>query len=232
MKLERWDSAVTRVSQSNFWQILTGYNREYVVGRYMGLIFDMRLPKILAMFLLGFYAYRLGVFQNLSTHQPFIRRVLIWGLGLGIAGNLVFATLAGHETVIPPTLAGIGGVITYAFGVPALALGIIALIATLWLRDGWRRPLAFLAPVGRMALTNYLLQTAICVAIFYGYGFGLFGKFGAAAATLIALAIFLFQILASALWLKYFAYGPMEWIWRQLTYRRWLSLRREVRAIN
>jgi uncharacterized protein len=85
--------------------------------------------------------------------------------------------------------------------------------------------LAFLAPVGRMALTNYLLQTIICVLIFYGYGLGQFGRFGASRATLIALAIFLFQVLASALWLKYFSYGPMEWIWRQLTYRRRLSLR-------
>jgi uncharacterized protein len=227
MKLERWNSAVATVSQNNFWQILTGYNREYVVGRYLGLIFDMRLPKILAMFLLGFYAYRIGVFQDLSAHKVLIRRVLIWGLSLGVIGNLVFAALAGHETVIPPTLAGIGGVITYAFGVPALALGIAALVATLWQKENWGRVLAIFAPVGRMALTNYLMQTVICVLLFYGYGLGLFGKFGAAASTLIALAIFLFQIVVSSLWLKYFAYGPMEWIWRQLTYGRRLRLRLE-----
>jgi uncharacterized protein len=225
MKLERWDSAIARVSQSNYWQILTGYNREYVVGRYMGLIFDMRLPKILAMFLLGFYAYRIGVFQDLSAHKTFIRRVLIWGLALGIGGNLVFALLSGHESVIPPTLAGVGGVITYAFGVPALALGIAALVATLWQKETWQKMLAVFAPVGRMALTNYLLQTVICVLLFYGYGFGLFGKFGALVSTLIALAIFAVQIVLSSLWLKYFRYGPMEWIWRQLTYKKRLSLR-------
>jgi uncharacterized protein len=76
-----------------------------------------------------------------------------------------------------------------------------------------------------MALTNYLLQTVVCVLLFYGYGFGLYGRFGATAATLIALAIFLFQISISALWLRYFDYGPMEWIWRQLTYRQRLALR-------
>jgi uncharacterized protein len=76
-----------------------------------------------------------------------------------------------------------------------------------------------------MALTNYLLQTVVCVAIFYGYGFGLFGKFGAAASTLIAVVIFAVQIVLSAVWLKNFAYGPMEWIWRQLTYRKRLELR-------
>jgi uncharacterized protein len=115
-------------------------------------------------------------------------------------------------------------VIGYSFGVPALALFIVALVATVWQKDAWRKVLQLLAPVGRMALTNYLLQTVICVTLFYGYGFGMFGKFGALQATLIALAIFACQIALSSLWLSYFAYGPMEWIWRQLTYRRRLSI--------
>jgi uncharacterized protein len=76
-----------------------------------------------------------------------------------------------------------------------------------------------------MALTNYLLQTIICVTIFYGFGFGLFGQLGALQATLVAFAIFAFQIVISSIWLKFFSYGPMEWIWRQLTYGRRLSLR-------
>lgn len=220
-----WNNAVKIVPQGGYLQIVTEYNLNYIVGRYMGLILQMRLPKILAMFLLGFYAYRRGYFQNLSNHQPFIRRVLVYGIILGLLGNIAFAVLAGQEAVIPPSPAGIVGVICYAFGVPALALGIIALVATLWQKEAWQRLLTFLAPVGRMALTNYLLQTIICVFIFYGYGFGQFAKVGATTATLIALAIFLFQILLSTLWLKYFNYGPMEWIWRQLTYRQRLNLR-------
>jgi uncharacterized protein len=220
-----WNDAVKSVPQSSYLQILTGYNLNGIVGRYLGLLLQMRLPKLLAMFLLGFYAYRRGYFQNLSSHQPFIRRVLVYGLILGLVGNIAFAALAGSEAVFPPSLVGIVGVITYAFGVPALALFFIALVATLWQKGAWREALAFLAPVGRMALTNYLLQTVICILIFYGYGFGQFGRIGATTATLIALAIFLFQILMSALWLNFFSYGPMEWIWRQLTYRQRLNLR-------
>jgi uncharacterized protein len=223
-----WHESVQNVPRSSYLQIITGYNRNMIVGRYASLILEMRLPKLLAMFLLGSYAYRRGFFQNLSSHQPFIRRVLIYGLILGVVGNVAFAAFAGAEAVFPPSPAGIAGVISYAFGVPALALFFIALVATLWQRapsSNGRRLLAWLAPVGRMALTNYLLQTVICVFIFYGYGFGQFGRFGARAATLIALAIFLFQIFVSALWLKYFAYGPLEWIWRQLTYRKRLHLR-------
>ncbi|MGC2235171.1 MAG: DUF418 domain-containing protein [Pyrinomonadaceae bacterium] len=222
---EMWNNAVKIVPTSGYLQIISDYNLHYIVGRYAGLILEMRLPKLLAMFLLGFYAYRRGFFQNLSSHQPFIRRVLIYGIVLGLIGNIAFAALAGHEAVFPPSPAGIVGVISYAFGVPALAFSFIALVATLWQKAAWRRLLSHLAPVGRMALTNYLLQTIICVIIFYGFGFGQYGRFGALKATLTALVIFLFQIITSSLWLKYFAYGPMEWIWRQLTYRQRLSLR-------
>ncbi|HEY0376774.1 MAG TPA: DUF418 domain-containing protein [Pyrinomonadaceae bacterium] len=231
-QVDMWNNAVRTVPQSSYLQIITGYNLNYVVGRYASLILEMRLPKLLAMFLLGSYAYRRGFFQNLSSHQSFVRRVLVYGLVLGLVGNVAFAALAGSEAVFPPSPAGIVGVVCYAFGVPALALFYIALVATLWQKAAWRRLLAFLAPVGRMALTNYLIQTLVCVLIFYGYGLGQFGKLGARTATLLALTIFLFQTLLSALWLKYFGYGPMEWIWRQLTYRRRLSLRpgREVSA--
>lgn len=79
-----------------------------------------------------------------------------------------------------------------------------------------------------MALTNYIMQTAICVTIFYGYGFGRFGTIGATAATSIALVIFAFQTIVSTIWLKVFAYGPLEWIWRQLTYRQRLDLRQRT----
>jgi uncharacterized protein len=234
-QIDLWNETVRQVPQSNYLKIVTGFNLQYILGRYASLILEMRLPKILAMFLLGLYAYRRRFFQDLSSHKPLIRRVLVYGLILGVVGNVGFATLAGGaEAAFPPSPAGVLGVICYAFGVPALALFFIALVATLWQKAAWRRLLVFLAPVGRMALTNYLLQTIVCLFIFYGYGFGQFGRVGATTATLIALAIFLLQILMSALWLNYFSYGPMEWIWRQLTYRQRLDLRikpgqREIR---
>jgi len=224
-QIAMWNNGVQTVPQSSYLQIISGYNMNYILGRYASLILEMRLPKILAMFLLGLYAYRRGFFQNLSKHRQFTRRVMVYGFILGLTGNIVFSTLArGAEAALPPSPAGIVGVIGYAFGVPALAFFFIALIVTLWQKRGWRRALSVLAPVGRMALTNYLLQTIVCVFIFYGYGFGQFGKFGALRATVTALVIFLFQIVLSALWLKYFNYGPMEWIWRQLTYRQRRSL--------
>ncbi|MBK9527636.1 MAG: DUF418 domain-containing protein [Acidobacteria bacterium] len=222
---EFWNSSVETVGNGSFWQIMSTYNPGYIIGRYMGLIFQMRLPKILAMFLLGFYAYRIGVFQNLKDNAPLVKRVLIYGLILGVVGNLIMTAAAGNEGSFPPSAMGVAGVVGYAFGVPALALGIVALLTTLWKTDLWKRVLGIFAPVGRMALTNYLTQTLACVMIFYGYGLGKFGTFTASQATLTALAIFAVQTVVSTVWLKFFTFGPMEWIWRQLTYGKRLPLR-------
>ncbi len=75
-----------------------------------------------------------------------------------------------------------------------------------------------LAAVGRLALTNYLLQTVICTSLFYGHGFGLFGRVDRLGQILIVVLILAFQMVASPLWLKHFRFGPAEWLWRSLTY--------------
>lgn len=224
----RWQSSIDQVTQSSFLSIMTGYNLEYIVGRYMGLIIGMRLPKILAMFLLGLYAYRRGVFHDPIAHRPFIKKVFVYSSIIGLAGNVIFALLAGNESPFPPSPGAVVGVLAYAFGVPALAIAIASLVLLIW--PTRKSVLSIFAPVGRMALTNYIMQTVICVIIFYGYGFGLFGSFGALYATLTALAIFAFQIVVSHLWLSQFKYGPLEWIWRQLTYKKRLPIKTEAQA--
>jgi uncharacterized protein len=151
---------------------------------------------------------------------------MIYGLGLGLICNPLFAWFAHSEADFPPSVSGMIGIIMYGVGVPALALGVAALIVTLWQIDAWRKVLGIFAPVGRMALTNYLMQTAISLFIFYGWGLGYYGSVGALSATHLALMIFTAQIVLSTIWLKYFAYGPMEWIWRQLTYKRRLNILR------
>src|SRR6185436_4564126 len=101
-QMEFWAGSIRKVQQSSYLEIITGYNLNYIVGRYASLILEMRLPKILAMFLLGFYAYRRGFFQHLASHKQFVRRVLVYALVLGVAGNAAFATFAGAEAVLPP----------------------------------------------------------------------------------------------------------------------------------
>jgi uncharacterized protein len=79
--------------------------------------------------------------------------------------------------------------------------------------------------VGRMAFTNYLMQTIICTTIFYGHGFGLFGKVDRTGQMILVFLIFGFQMWISSLWLKYFRFGPFEWLWRSLTYRKMPPMR-------
>jgi len=83
-----------------------------------------------------------------------------------------------------------------------------------------------LAAVGRMALTNYLMQTVVCTFIFYGHGLALFGKIDRAGQMLIVLGVWLVQLIVSPVWLRFFRFGPAEWLWRSLTYRRLQPMRR------
>ncbi len=83
-----------------------------------------------------------------------------------------------------------------------------------------------LASVGRMALTNYLLQTIICTTLFYGHGFGLFGKVERTGQAGITIAIWVTLIVVSAVWLRYYRFGPFEWLWRTLTYGQAQPMRR------
>jgi uncharacterized membrane protein YeiB len=87
------------------------------------------------------------------------------------------------------------------------------------------RSLPVFAPVGRMALTNYLMHSIICVVLSYGFGLALWWRIGASTAMAIAAAIIVLQIPLSAWWLSRYRFGPIEWIWRRLTYGRPLALR-------
>jgi len=85
-----------------------------------------------------------------------------------------------------------------------------------------------LAPVGQMALTNYLLESIIATTIFYGYGLALFGQVGAAWGIVLTVVIYLLLIPFSHWWMKRFLYGPAEWLWRSMTYWKWQPLRRRA----
>ena len=82
----------------------------------------------------------------------------------------------------------------------------------------------WLTAPGRMALTNYISQSLIGILLFYVVGFGLGTTFGLIHIELTAIAVFLLQILLSRLWFRYFCFGPLEWLWRLLTYGRYFPL--------
>ena len=101
-------------------------------------------------------------------------------------------------------------------------IGLIMLCCKSGLFSGLKN---LLAAVGRMAFTNYILQTLICTTIFYGHGFGFYGKIERSGQILIVFAIWIFCVLFSYFWLKYFRYGPLEWLWRSLSYRKFQSIK-------
>lgn len=174
-----------------------------------------------AMFLLGLYAGRRGIFRNISAHAPLIKKVFWWGFALGLSSNFAHAMVSHGPEFALPTWLDILADTGRTLGAPVLALGYIAGLTLLLQHDAWRARLGPLAAVGRMALTNYLMQSLIATSLFYGYGFGLFGQVGPGVGLLITIAIYALQIPLSVWWLRHFQYGPVEWLWRTLTYMRW-----------
>lgn len=196
-----------------------------IFGRYPELLFTGRFFKVLAMFLIGFYISKNGIYANPAAHRPLLKKVLIWGAVIGIPCNLVLATVVTPSEYRELKLLGIIQPLVYAYGVPALCLCYAAIFTLAYEKAAWKRRLTFFAPVGQMALTNYLLQSLICVFIFKSYGLALEAQVGPAKLLLIALAVYGLQLIFSHTWLRHFRFGPAEWLWRSLTYRKWQPFR-------
>jgi uncharacterized protein len=201
---------------------------------------DVNTPEsglaVFAMFLLGFSVGRSGVLRDIPGHAAPIARMRAWGLGFGLAAmaaERVLAATAGYA-VFRLQRAGPGvqfaGDLIFAFGTAALALGYAATIVLAAQTPRGRAFLAPLAGVGRLALTVYLTQTLMFTTLFYGYGFGRAFRLGPGAVTAWAVMIFAVQVVACQWWSRRFRFGPMEWLWRCLTYLKWQPLRlREVK---
>jgi uncharacterized protein len=196
-------------------------NAKYAVSFWTSGFAVQFLPAILGKFFLGFYAGRQRLLEQPEAHLPLFRRLLVWGLLVGLIGNALWVwttelTDSGH-------LASSSGWVLAA-QVP-IYLGLIAMagfylsgLVLLSRRPKWRSRLAWLAPVGRMALTNYLTHSVIYLAVFYGFGLALLGRVGTAVCLALSAVVFAGQIMLSSWWLRHFRFGPAEWVWRSLTY--------------
>jgi len=198
-------------------------NLIFLAARWGDLIATMRFPKVLGMFVLGLWAVRAGLAQAPANHRTVLVRWALLGWGVGLPMNVIAALAVHRWPYLPPSVGGLLGVVTQAVGIPMLALGYAAAVGLLVV-DG-RRLVTVFAPLGRMALTNYLMHSIICVVLSYGLGLGLWWRIGASTAMAIAAAIIVVQIPLSAWWLSRFTFGPAEWIWRRLTYGQPLALR-------
>jgi uncharacterized protein len=186
--------------------------------------------NVFAMFILGLYAGKRKLFENSPENVALWRKVWLWGLIIGVAGNLLYVVLSQGANRSVPSMQLLISLIGQTFGAPALALFYMTSLALLFQREKWQPRLMPLSYVGRMALTNYLLQTVICTILFYGYGFGLYGRIGIAGGILLTIVIYALQIPFSKWWLSRYRFGPMEWFWRSATYLKLQSMRKQVKG--
>jgi uncharacterized protein len=176
---------------------------------------------VLGLFLIGLYAGRRRVFEDVASHRLAFRKIARWGLSIGLPASMVTAVL--QSTTEPdvvlarPELMLVLMTISMAGTIP-LAAGYVATATLALEHPEWQRRFGIFAPAGRMALTNYLTQTVVMLLIFYPYGAGLVGRTGPAFGLVIALAVYAVQMVISRVWLTYFRFGPLEWVWRSLTY--------------
>ena len=184
-----------------------------------GMIFGW-MSYVLGRFLIGAWVGRHGWIERAREFLPGWRRVRDWGLLIGLPAEAAAVMLSEASWVPEWEHREFYGEFLHLFAVPVLATGYVAVLVVAFEGGRGRSLLAPFAAVGRMALTNYLLQSLVIGFVLLGVGPGLAlaGKIGTTAVTGIVVAFFALQTIVSRWWLSHFAYGPVEWVWRALTY--------------
>ena len=180
-------------------------------------------PCALAMFMVGCAAGRRRVFAEPEGYRRMWQRHAPWALVVGVAGAVFYATTTVWALGTGWEVIGLGLSLLTA---PFLSFTYVGMVMKLFHRHGGLRIAQALAPAGRMALSNYLLQSLVCALVFTGYGLRLMGQVSPAGSVLIALALFGCQMVASAWWLGRFRYGPVEWGLRAVTMATWPAMRK------
>ena len=181
------------------------------------------VPSIVGYFLLGRWLVVSGRLVRPREHLMFFRRWRSRGLVMGLPLALLasWLGLVSGSLVVPTPLAALT-LSAYTVSAVLLSLGYLSVVMLSWER--WQ----ILAPVGRMALTNYLLQSLVWTWLFYGHGLGLWGELARWTHPLVVLAFFAMQIAFSHWWMGRFRFGPAEWLWRSLTYLKLQPMRQEA----
>ncbi|WP_123699639.1 DUF418 domain-containing protein [Stenotrophomonas chelatiphaga] len=177
-------------------------------------------PEIFGMFLIGAWFARSGALADPARFASLYARLRWIAMPVGVV--LMLASAAWHPYLAPGEFTVRTGL---SYAMAAVASLLMALGYLGWIVQA-RHALGWLAAPGRMALTHYLLQSLLCTWLFFGYGLGFFEQLPRAWQLVFAVALFALQVGISHLWLARFLYGPMEWLWRAMTYLRWPPLRR------
>ena len=184
-----------------------------------------------AFFLVGLYVGRSGFFQRYEQEKRLTKRLLIWSTVILIISMaltaLTFASMGTEVTMDNWTaMAGLTAMDVANTAMTFIWIGVFVILYRKAKAGKW---LSKFAPYGRMALTNYVLQSVIATALLYGWGAGLIGELRHLYTFLLAILLIIFQVWYSKWWLKRYRYGPLEWFWRSLTFFRRFPIRKNTK---
>ena len=177
-----------------------------------------RLPKVVGLFILGYLASKHRLYTRLQDLP--LRKALYWSVSIGLPTSLLYAWSATNGHPWGLTVHSL----LYAVSVIPLAIVFIIGVCLLYLQNPKSVVFRWLAAPGRMALSCYISHSLIGILLFYGLGLGLGTSLGLVYIELIALVVFFIQIIVCRIWLNYFRFGPLEWLWRMLTYGRYFPI--------
>ena len=179
-----------------------------------------RLPKVVGLFILGYLIGKNRLFARLEELP--LRSLFGWTMAWGLPLSALYAWSAtqGHPWGLTVHS------LLYAVSVVPFAAAYVAGICLFYQRHSEVKAFSWLAAPGRMALTCYITHSLTGIFLFYGLGLGLGTSFGLAYIELTALLVFVLQIVCCLGWLRFFTFGPLEWLWRMLTYGRHFPIRR------
>ena len=180
-----------------------------------------------ALFLLGMWVWRAGIVQRLEEYRPVLKRVCAWCIPIGLIINIYGSAV---RAVIPPDKVSLWNWSANVLWLPGshiLSAGYVSGLALLFMHEDWRRRLLPFAAVGRMALTDYLMQSVVCTLFIYHYTTGLYGRIGPAIGLVPTVILYWAQVVFSNWWLNRYRFGPMEWLWRGMTYGKFPSMSKD-----
>jgi uncharacterized protein len=228
MQVKSFEEYMEAARHMNWWEILKA-NISGFFYRYGYLFFVSRIPKVLGIFLIGYVIGRTDFYKNIEQHKKLFYSIIIAGLVIGLPANFFLAhymsTAMGDYFQLKEK--GLYQTIVYALGVVPLALAYVGLFMLAFQTHNGKKFLSVFAPVGKMAFSNYILQSLVGNFVFLGAGLGYMGQLGPVYFTLFGIGFFILQIIFSTFWLQYCNYGPVEWLWRSATYKKWQPMRKE-----
>ncbi len=207
-----------------------------IASQYYSIFTFMTFMQVFSMMLLGMGLYKSGFLPNFTEggiyklqhgHNKLYRFIVFWGISIGVLLTVMGLFLNYSERWSLEFSVVLGSIAVH-IAAPIMLMAYLSCIL-LWMQsDSWCRIKQVIQAVGRMALSNYILQSVIGLLLFSGFGFGYFGEFSRLQLLLLALGVCGALSGFSVFWMRYFHYGPLEWLWRSLSKYQWTKMRKSI----